>query len=111
MIRTMNRRSHPGRNLLNRSDWQAVAERFGLSQRELQVAQLLFEGVNRDSIALLLTKPDGTRLSPETIRVYIDRLYRKLAVDHLAGLVLRILLALDRCSDVLPRQSGIERHP
>lgn len=101
MIATMTIRSHPGHGLLADNDWQSVADQFGLSRREQQVAKLLFQGANRELIALSLKKPDGSTLSPETVRVYVDRLYQKLNVADGVGMTLRILLAIDRFRDAL----------
>ena len=37
-------RTHPGRDLLCDTEWKAVADALSLSDRELEVAKLLFEG-------------------------------------------------------------------
>ena len=72
-------------------DWLEIRQLFDLSERESKVAQLLFMGWNRIGIAQALKKKDGTRLSPETVRVYIDRLFVKLNVNSNSQMVQRIL--------------------
>ena len=73
------------------TQWQSLGDLFELSDRELTVAQHLFSGESREQIALALRKSDGTCLSPETVRVYIDRLLRKLNVSDQMQMAIRIL--------------------
>lgn len=85
---------HPARGLLTKDDWEHVAAVFELSRREREVAELLFSGSSRWQMALQLHKRDGTTLSPETVRVYVDRLYQKMRVQDTAEMTLRILTSL-----------------
>jgi len=82
---------NPARNLISDDDWAEMGRLLELSDRELNVARLLFEGMNREQIALTLRKPDGACLSPETVRVYSDRLLRKLNVADHMQLAIRLL--------------------
>ena len=92
-----------------------LAQLFELSDRERTVAQLLFDGESREQIALLLRKPDGTNLSPETVRVYIDRLLRKLNVTDPMQMAIRILRVQRDCltdgnvTDSVTRNESIAR--
>jgi DNA-binding NarL/FixJ family response regulator len=52
----------------------AVIEKYGLSQREKEIAELIFHGKNNKEIAGLLY------LSPNTVKVHASNLYRKLGV-------------------------------
>lgn len=97
---------HPGDGLLTPDDWRRVADTFGLSQRETEVAQLLFQGLSRDAVAFRLRKPDGQSLSPETVRVYVNRLYEKLGVAEPVGMCLKILTGVERFQAVLPSRSS-----
>ena len=55
--------------------WAAIRAAFNLSDRQLQVAQLLLAGNIRNKIAETLC------ISPETVRKHIDVLYRKVGVS------------------------------
>jgi DNA-binding NarL/FixJ family response regulator len=62
--------------------WLKAKEHFQLSSAETQVANLLFGGSTRREISKKLQR------APGTIRVFIDRLYRKLGVrDRLSFVV------------------------
>lgn len=82
---------NPARDLLCESEWQVVAEALSLSKRELQVAKLLVEGCTRDQIGYRLQKPSGECVRPGTVRVYIDRLFKKAQVEDRTALVVRVV--------------------
>lgn len=91
--------NNPSDGLLSAADWRVVATTFELSERESTVARMLFEGLNRHRIAAVLRKRDGTKLSPETIRVYIDRLFGKLNVTSQGQMIQRIIRVVWRKFD------------
>jgi DNA-binding NarL/FixJ family response regulator len=74
----------PSEDFLTGEDWVNVGAAMKLTARELQVATLLFGGLTRAGVARRLHR------DVETIRVYIDRLFKKFEVRDLRGLVLRI---------------------
>jgi DNA-binding NarL/FixJ family response regulator len=74
----------PSENFLTAEDWVNLAAATRLTVRELEVANLLFAGKTRAGVARRL------RLDIETVRVYIDRLFKKLGVRNLRGMILRI---------------------
>jgi DNA-binding NarL/FixJ family response regulator len=65
--------------------WLAIQEHFQLSPSETRVAGLLFFGLTRKEIARILNR------SPGTVRVFIDRLYRKLGVKDRLALVVCVM--------------------
>jgi DNA-binding CsgD family transcriptional regulator len=71
--------------MLSPKRWAQVGQHLGLSDRELSVAILIFEGRSRWQIAHRL------QCAPGTIRVYIDRLYAKLKVVDRLGMALRLI--------------------
>ena len=75
---------NPGEDFLTGAEWVTLANDVQLTNREIVVAALLLHGRTRKSIGKHL------RLSPETVRVYIDRLFEKLQVRDRLGLALRI---------------------
>jgi DNA-binding CsgD family transcriptional regulator len=78
--------------------WTALGQILGLSDREREVTRLMIEGLSRTEIAARLRKPDGKRLSAETVRVYIDRIFQKARVEdrlHLGLRLVRICAAMD----------------
>jgi DNA-binding NarL/FixJ family response regulator len=74
----------PSENFLTAEDWVNLAAVTKLTARELEVASLLFAGKTRAGVARRL------QLDVETVRVYIDRLFKKLRVRNLRGMILRI---------------------
>ena len=75
---------NPGVEFLTGTEWVTVANMALLTTREIVVATLLLHGRTRKSIAHRL------KLSPETVRVHIDRLFEKFRVQDRMGLGLRI---------------------
>ena len=82
---------NPGQDFFTGGEWEKIGQALDLSERELSVAMLIFEGRSRDEIADRLHKSDGKSLSSDTVRVYIDRLYEKARVSDRLGLVIRVL--------------------
>jgi DNA-binding NarL/FixJ family response regulator len=74
----------PSENFLTAEDWVNLGAATKLTARELEVAHLLFAGKTRAEVARRL------QLGVETVRVYIDRLFKKLGVRNLRGMILRI---------------------
>jgi DNA-binding NarL/FixJ family response regulator len=74
----------PSEDFLTAEEWVNLGAATKLTARELEVASLLFAGKTRVGVARRL------KLDVETVRVYIDRLFRKLAVRNLRGMILRI---------------------
>ena len=68
-------------------EWQAVCDVARLSLRERQVAELLLEGFARKVIARRLRKPDGEPLHVGSVDQFIQRLFHKLRVRSLVGLI------------------------
>ncbi len=75
---------NPGEDFLTGSEWVMMAGTARLTTRELVVATLLLKGQTRKGIARRL------KLSPQTVRVHIDRLFEKFNVRDRLGLGLRI---------------------
>jgi DNA-binding NarL/FixJ family response regulator len=76
--------SDPSEDFLSAEDWVNIAAATKLTARELEVASLLFAGKTRAGVARRL------QLDVQTVRVYIDRLFKKLGVRDLRGMILRI---------------------
>jgi DNA-binding NarL/FixJ family response regulator len=74
----------PSEDFLTPEDWVNVGAAAKLTARELEVANLLFAGKTRAGVARRL------QIDVETVRVYIDRLFKKLGVRDLRGMILRI---------------------
>jgi DNA-binding NarL/FixJ family response regulator len=62
-----------------------IKEYFQLSESETRVAGLLFFGATRKEVARILNR------APGTVRVFIDRLYRKLGVKDRLALVVSLM--------------------
>lgn len=69
-------------DLFTDAEWRALATAWDLSAREREVARLLCAGHSRPEIASHLRKRDGESLSRDTVRVYVDRIFRKVGVSN-----------------------------
>ncbi len=76
--------ANPGEDFLTGTEWVTMANTARLTTREIVVAALLLKSHTRKRIALRL------KVSPETVRVHIDRLFEKFRVQDRLGLGLRI---------------------
>jgi DNA-binding CsgD family transcriptional regulator len=76
-------------NLVSKRQWNSIAERLDLTERELEVVKLLFEQKTRDEIAKKL------ELKPRTIRHHMENIHVKLGVNNRVGVVLRIIQVRD----------------
>lgn len=84
---------NPGEDFFTRDQWEALRHAFDLSERELAVTILLVAGYSREEIAVRLTKADGSSISTDTLRVYIERIFAKGRIHDRLGLVLRLVRA------------------
>ncbi|MEM8680215.1 MAG: LuxR C-terminal-related transcriptional regulator [Planctomycetota bacterium] len=80
----------PSDGLIATSQWTEIAGAIGLSPRECEVAQLLFQGRTRQQIA------EQLQITPRTVRHYLESLHDKLDVTNRVGVVLRLIQVRDR---------------
>lgn len=81
---------NPEEGLFTSEEWNAIGRALDLSDRELAVTIFLIKGVSRQAIAHYLHKADGSCISADTVRVYIDRVFRKARVTDRLALALRL---------------------
>ena len=70
--------------------WLVLAAEYRVSPREVQVAEALRKRLSRPAIAEALQCAVGT------VRVYIDRLYRKMGVKDRLELLIRLTQAAQK---------------
>jgi DNA-binding NarL/FixJ family response regulator len=75
----------PGASLLPIDEWERLGSNLGLSRRELQVVQGVFEDHKEENIAFTLG------ISPHTVNTYMQRVYSKLGVSSRPQLIVRIV--------------------
>lgn len=92
---------HPsaGAGLFSEAAWDAAARTLRLSGREIQVVQAVFKERTEFAIA------DDLGITPRTVHMHFERLYRKLKVTNRVGLVLRIM------EECLPRTATAAEPP
>lgn len=73
-----------GHDVMSAHQWSRVASSLGLSRRELQIVQSIFDDDKELSMAYQL------HISPHTVHTYIQRIYRKLGVSSRCELVVRV---------------------
>jgi DNA-binding CsgD family transcriptional regulator len=76
---------HPGSALLSNDTWPRIQVALGLSPRELQVIQGIFQDDKEASIA------QDLGISPHTVNTYLQRLYAKLRVCSRSQLIVRVV--------------------
>jgi len=97
----LRRFENPGQDILSSAEWAVVAQAFGLSPREIEVVQCMFEGLgDRETSAAL-----GCTRS--TVHTHVTRLFRKVGENRRERVVVVVIAAaLDRCSQsVTPERS------
>lgn len=92
------RRAVPSTMLFNQTEWQGLAQRLALSEREVQLCHGVVDNKTDAEIA------EQLELSAHTVRTYFERLYRKLDVSSRAELVVRLAL-----ENRFPTQSKLKR--
>jgi len=76
--------------------WAVIAQGLQLSDRELQIIQGLFNGKHETVIGRELC------ISTHTVHAHLGRLYRKLQVHGLPGLLLRVFAEYVACEPGRP---------
>lgn len=71
--------------LLNKRQWSYVKRRYHMTPRELQIAQLICQGLGNEEIANRLKIKHGT------VKTHVRNLYRKLWVHNKISMLLRFV--------------------
>ena len=76
-------------NLIKQEQWPKIAADLELTEREIEVVQLLFKQMTRDEIS------DHLGIKPRTVRQYMENIHSKLRVKTRIGVVLRVIQVRD----------------
>ena len=79
------RHKMPGASLLTDHAWREIARTLGITKRELQIVQSVFDNQHETEIAKRF------KISPHTVHMHLNRLFKKLNVTSRTELVLRIV--------------------
>jgi DNA-binding NarL/FixJ family response regulator len=71
--------------LLDKKQWSYVQIRYSLTPRELQIAELICQGLRNGSIAKTL------RITPGTVKTHTRNIYRKVHVKSKIAMLLKFL--------------------
>ncbi len=71
--------------LLDAKQWLYVQNRYNLTARERQIAELVCQGLRNDSIAKHL------RITPGTVKTHTRNIYRKVRVKSKIAMLLRFV--------------------
>ena len=74
-----------GSSLVPSDVWSRLRDSLGLSDRELQIVQGIFEDQKQECIAYTLG------ISPHSVNTYIQRIYAKLRIGSRPQLILRVM--------------------
>jgi DNA-binding NarL/FixJ family response regulator len=75
-----------GRLIFSTDTWCLITRSLGLSQRESQIIQALFDDQKESVIA------DDLGISPHTVHTHLERLYRKVGVTSRVALARRVFI-------------------
>lgn len=78
----------PGSSVFSTEEWSSIAERCGLSARELDIVRGVFDAASEKEMAAHIG------VSPHTVHTYLLRVYRKLRVRRREGVILAVFVAL-----------------
>jgi DNA-binding NarL/FixJ family response regulator len=81
--------------LLNDKQWNYVQNRYNLTPRERQIAELVCNGLRNGNIARHL------RIKPGTVKTHTRNIYRKVHVKSKISMLLRFLTDSRDLSDTL----------
>ncbi len=84
-IHRISRRKLRGASLLSEHAWLEIARTLGITRRELQIVQSVFDNQHEADIAKRF------EISPHTVHMHLNRLFKKLTVTSRTELVLRIV--------------------
>lgn len=79
------RRKLRGASLLTDHAWHEIGRTLGITKRELQIVQSVFDNQHEADIAKRF------KISPHTVHMHLNRLFKKLNVTSRTELVLRIV--------------------
>jgi len=71
--------------LLNQKQWSYVQNRYNLTPRERQIAELVCKGLRNGNIAKYL------RIKPGTVKTHTRNIYRKIHVKSKIAMLLRFV--------------------
>lgn len=71
--------------MLSDHAWLEIAAALDITQRELQIIQAVFDNLTEERIA------NRFKISPHTVHMHLNRLFKKLTVTSRTELVLRIV--------------------
>jgi DNA-binding CsgD family transcriptional regulator len=74
-----------GASLISDQAWSEIARTLGLTKRELQIVQSVFDNLPEAGVAKRL------RISEHTAHTHLNRLFKKLTVNTRTDLVVRIM--------------------
>ncbi len=74
-----------GHRVFSNESWEYISQSLGLSPREFQIVQQVFDGEKELAIARNLG------ISSHTVHTYFGRLYRKLGVSSRCELIVAVL--------------------
>jgi DNA-binding NarL/FixJ family response regulator len=77
--------AHPRGVLLNKRQWSYLKRRYQMTPREIQIAQLVCQGLGNEEIANRLKIKHGT------VKTHVRNLYRKLWVHNKISMLLRFV--------------------
>jgi DNA-binding NarL/FixJ family response regulator len=78
-------KEHPEVVLLDKKQWSYVQNRYSLTPRERQIAELICQGLRNGNIAKHL------RITPGTVKTHTRNIYRKVHVKSKIAMLLKFL--------------------
>ena len=79
------RSADPSMVLLNKRQWDFIRKRYRITNREMDIAQLVCRGLSNDQIATRLKIKKGT------VKTHVRNIYRKTWVNNKIAMLLKFL--------------------
>jgi DNA-binding CsgD family transcriptional regulator len=79
-----NRSNHNIVMLINKEKWNYVRKSYGLTERQMQIIKLLFDGLDSDRIAQRL------RIRYNTVKAHFGHIYKRAGVQNKAELIMQL---------------------
>ena len=88
--------------LLKPHQWKWIKKRYRITNREIEIAKLICQGLNNEQIAVNLNIKQGT------VKTHVRNIYRKLWVNNKISMLLKFLTEINQFYNT---QHSFEENP
>jgi len=85
---------------ITKAQWNYVQECYGFTERQMQILELLFEGLDTEMIARRL------KIRYNTVKAHFGHMYKRSGVQNKADLIMQLFSTVQAYSKSKDRQAG-----